>query len=214
MANESPTIRVQIGTMSTAQGEVADYAYVQFRQEAVRDHVASREAGQPVFANAIYMRTLYPGSTDFLDREIRVRRADGSLIVEDEHLIPTYGKALAEYEANQLSLMAGTPLAVLNLDAAGEAMLTARGIGSVEMLAELADAHLNGVGAGARALRDRAARYLAQAAGGSALSKVERENEDMRAQMQAMADEMGVLKGELAAALAAVKTAAKATPKP
>jgi hypothetical protein len=62
---------------------------------------------------------------------------------------------------------------------------------TVEMLADVSDANLSWMGA--RGMRDKAKAWLEQAKGGAALSKLQAENESLRADLDAMKAQIAAL---------------------
>lgn len=200
MSDESPIFPVPDG------GEYIDergntrptQKFVSFRFEAAENVEKSRAKGQRVFEKVLIMRQHYPGSKDSLDREM-LRWPEGSdqpIIMEPDFWM-TFRDVAEKWMANQAQMEAGTPLALLNIGVAEMAGLKAAGIGSVEMLAALPDTGLRVV-EGARALRDKAARYLDAMADGAPLAKAEAEAREAKEAAQALKDELAELRAELA----------------
>lgn len=204
MSDETPILRVPDGSTFDAGGrEVPAYQYVSLRYEAVENPAASAREGRKIFDRVLYVRSHFLGSSDTLDREaMRWRGGEGEPEISDEALVARFATAIEAFRKNVAAAEAGTPLAVLNLDVAREAELRALAVTTVEALAEVPDGQLRKLGAEARALRDRAVRFLSASSDNAPLLKAEAEAKAHREEAAALRDEVAALRAELAAARA------------
>jgi hypothetical protein len=192
MTEESPIFTVPDGGSFIDPAGVTrpTNKYVSFRFEAMESPAASRAQGRKVFDRVLMMRNHYPGSRDTLDRELlRFREGSDAPTVVDEDLWPEYRAVAESWMDKQGAAANGTPLALLNFDVAQIAELRAAGLGSVEMLAEVPDSALRNF-PGARGMRDRATAYLDAQKGAAPLAKVQAENDAMRAELEALRQEL------------------------
>lgn len=204
MQNESPVLRVKAGSEVTDDGgERPAFYLISLRFDAVENDARTRAEGRKAFDRVLMLRTHYAGSPDTLDRALKSYDDSGVGTVQDDRLWGLFGEIATKFEQHADMLQTGTPLAVLGLDVAGEASLRAANVSTVEMLADVPDHSLGGLGSSARALRDRARVVLARAdavaplaaaqeaarVAGEELAEMKAEMAELRAQMARRDDE-------------------------
>ena len=167
--------------------------FVSFYTKPVLNPLKSTEAGRQVFDEVDYIRIVTPGSLL-------------SIIDTPFHNTGNYekrfGDRYAKWKAGQAELISGTPLDAfpwLIGKVALIAELKALGIQTVEQLATLPDGAMHNMMGGIE-LRKRAAEWLDQTTGTDAqITKMSKENDDLKAQMAAMQDQMKQLMAAKAA---------------
>jgi hypothetical protein len=129
---------------------------------------------------------------------IRIMTPGSQLCVVDEPIksgnyMSRFGDRYSKWKAGQKELFSGTPLDAfpwLLGKVAKIAELNAIGIHTVEQLASLPDSAMHNM-MGGNELRKRAADWLDQTTGTDAqVAKMVKENDDLKAQMAAMQDQM------------------------
>jgi hypothetical protein len=143
----------------------------------------STEAGRQVFDEKDYIRIMTPGS---------------QLCVIDEpvksgNYLSRFGDRYSKWKAGQQELISGTPLDAFPwlIGKIGLlAELKALNIHTVEQLSTLPDSAMHNM-MGGHELRKRAAEWLDQTTGTDAkVARMSKENDDLKAQMAAMQDQM------------------------
>lgn len=155
--------------------------YVTFRMEAIEHTFESEQAGHPVFKDVPYVEILFPGdSTKKVYRPVDEKGTESK--PGDPQRWPLQWAAfLAQKEQVQVG-MAITEWAPVTKSMA--LTLKAMGIHTVEQLAEVADHSLTWLGA--RDLRDKAKAWLAASVDGSAVLRLQKENTDLRADIETL----------------------------
>lgn len=157
--------------------------FVSFYTKPVLNPLKSTEAGRQVFDEVDYIRIVTPGSLlSIIDTPI-----------ETGNYMTRFGDKYAKWKAGQAELISGTPLDAfpwLLGKIALVAELKALGIHTVEQLATLPDSAMHNMMGGIE-LRKRAAEWLDQTTGTDAqITKMSKENDDLKAQVAAMQDQM------------------------
>jgi hypothetical protein len=191
--------------IDTPMYRTADGNVVQFWEKAVQNKVASAAAGRPIFYKALMARITSPSmKTQTPDQQIRLTDENGQVIRRTirytnadsgqiEYWEDHFREQLKAFEQGR-SDTGGTPLdSYPKLDVAQIAMLRLQGITCLEMLAGVADSQLASLGTGARSMRDGAKAYIEAAKGNAPVEKLTQENEQMRAQIAAMQENMNNL---------------------
>ncbi len=161
-----------------------------FKTVAVRDEIESRKAGRPIFKDVEIVEVRIPA---------------------DRHYIPTFGAhdfwknvdGIAQtyamrwpdqyraFKENRTQTIEGTPLEELPfLTNAKRSELKALSIYTAEQLASLDGKNLKTLGIGGRELKDQATAYLDRASGSAKVTELARENAAMKAEMEAMRQQM------------------------
>ena len=157
--------------------------FVSFYTKPVMNPLKSTEAGRQVFDEKDYIRIMTPGS---------------QLCVIDEPIksgnyMQRFGDRYAKWKAGQQELISGTPLDAFPwlIGKIGLlAELKALNIHTVEQLSTLPDSAMHNM-MGGHELRKRAAEWLDQTTGTDAkVAKMSKENDDLKAQMAAMQEQM------------------------
>lgn len=197
----SPTFRVQVGTDPNSEvvgpsltPRQPDTHFLKIGFGSSFDQAASDKAGKPIYDKTLVVRHIYPGSHDYLDVEVkRYPHGGGEPIIVDSLRLSRYAELIGKFEKRAKITDAGTPLAAMNLDPATIANLQGSNIDTVEALAEVPDNHLESLGNGARALRERAKTLFAIRDDAAPLEQLRAENNKLR-------DQLGIVKEELAEA--------------
>jgi hypothetical protein len=156
---------------------------VSFYTKPVLNPLKSTEAGRQVFDEVDYIRIVTPGSLlSIIDTP-----------VDAGNYMQRFGDKYSKWKSGQAELISGTPLDAfpwLLGKIALIAELKALGIQTVEQLATLPDSAMHNMMGGIE-LRKRAAEWLDQTTGTDAqVAKMVKENDDLKAQMAAMQDQM------------------------
>jgi hypothetical protein len=197
----SPTFRIQVGTDPNSEvvgpnltPRQPDTHFVKIGWGTSYDQAASDKAGKPINDKTLVVRHIYPGSHDYLDVEVKRYPHDGGEpIIVDSIRLSRYAELIERFEKKAKITASGTPLAAMNLDPATIANLQGSNIDTVEALAEVPDNHLDALGHGARALRERAKTLFAIRDDNAPAEQLRAENNKLR-------DQLGVVKEELAEA--------------
>jgi hypothetical protein len=194
----SPTFRLQVGTDPNSEvvgpnltPRQPDTHFVKIGAGTAHNQIASDKTGKPVYDKTLVVRHIYPGSHDYLDVVVkRYPHGGGEPIIEDNIRLSRYAEIIDRFEKKQKLTEVGTPLAALNLDPATIANLQAASVETVEALAEVPDNHLDSLGHGARALRERAKTLFAIRDDNAPLEQLRAENNTLRDQLTAVKQEL------------------------
>ena len=181
----------QFDTDSTLDNSQADNRYaldhklhVTFYTRPVLNAVKSAEAGRRVFDEVDYIKIHTPGS--------QLCNIDAPITAGT--YLKRFGDKYNKWKAGQKELVSGTPLEAfpLLLGKVGLcAELKAMNIHTVEQLAALSDGNLQGI-MGGNELRRKAEDYIKGTSGTDAmLAKMQKENEDLKAQMNQLMSMVG-----------------------
>lgn len=157
--------------------------FVSFYTKPVLNPIKSTEAGRQVFDEVDYIRIVTPGSLlSIIDTP-----------VDTGNYMQRFGDKYDKWKSGQAELISGTPLESfpwLLGRVAVVAELKALGIHTVEQLATLPDSAMHNMMGGIE-LRKRAAEWLDQTTGTDAqVARMSKENDDLKAQMAAMQEQM------------------------
>lgn len=157
--------------------------FVSFYTKPVMNPLKSTEAGRQVFDEKDYIRIMTPGSQLCIIDEP----------VKSGNYLSRFGDRYSKWKAGQQELISGTPLDAFPwlIGKIGLlAELKALNIHTVEQLSTLPDSAMHNM-MGGHELRKRAAEWLDQTTGTDAkVAKMSKENDDLKAQMAAMQDQM------------------------
>lgn len=152
--------------------------WVEFRKEPEHRLALSEQAGRPIYEDVDYIRIQFPGDkTKIVDRPVKE---------EDKYRFSRQWEAFQKTGQNVTS---GTPLKewpILTRSQIQE--LSTFGIFTVEQLASTSDGNMNFLGA--RDLIEKAKLWLDKAKGGSQVEKVAAENASLKADLEAMKEQI------------------------
>jgi phage gp37-like protein len=167
-----------------------DTAFPEFSMEPIKNNFRSEREGKPVFEDAEFVTIRVPGD--------RKTEWHGRVTEEHRRRWPTQ---YAAFKAQQDAPTEGTPLkewAALTRSQVLE--LAAANVKTVEQLAALPDDLLHrAVSMGGFALREKATRFLEQAAGVAVAERLAAEKEEAQANMQVMQQTIDALRSEVEA---------------
>jgi DNA-dependent RNA polymerase auxiliary subunit epsilon len=163
--------------------------HVEFRMEDVHQEYESEQQGRPIYKQEPFIRMYTPGDkTKVVDRAVRLKPQGD--IPADPQRFPTQWNA---FRAGAEQVAAGTPLAQWpQITSSQVRELNAVNIWTVEALAEVSDAALDGVGHGGRALRDGAKLWLDAAQDNSVLSRMAANNQHLQEQIDALTAQLSL----------------------
>lgn len=148
--------------------------FVEFEEVPIKNNFKSEQEGRPIFDSKDFIKITFPG-----DKTKQVFRP-----VKDEDKI-RFKKQYESFKETGKVVESGTPLeqwAVLTKTEAAE--FKAMKIHTVEALAALPDTALTWLGA--RDYRQKAQLWLENAKGGAVISKLQSENESLKASIEAL----------------------------
>jgi hypothetical protein len=157
--------------------------FVSFYTKPVMNPLKSTEAGRQVFDELDYIRIMTPGS------QLTINDTP----VTDNNYLSRFGERYKKWKSGQEELLSGTPLDAFPwlIGKVGLlAELRALNIHTVEQLSTLPDSAMHNMMGGIE-LRKRAADWLDQTTGTDAkVAKMSKDNDDLKAQLAAMQDQM------------------------
>lgn len=162
-----------------------------FKTIAVPNEARSREAGRPIFDDMEVVEIRFGGDRNKISvfpAHAETGLTDGS----DGYTTKlTYAQRFPEqyraFKQQAAQIVSGTPVEELPfLTQAKRSELKALNIHTAETLAALDGTPLKTLGIGGRDLKDQAVAYLQSASGSAETDKLRRENEALRAQLQAL----------------------------
>lgn len=157
--------------------------FVSFYTKPVMNPIKSTEAGRQVFDEKDYIRIMTPGS------QLSVIDAP----INSSNYMERFGERYRKWKSGQADLISGTPIESFPFLLGRVALiaeLKAMGVHTVEQLAGLPDSAMHNL-MGGNELRKRAADWLDQTTGTDAkIAGFAKENEDLKAQMAAMQEQM------------------------
>ena len=181
--------------MPTNNAEMAMYGddrklIVTFSKEPVHMTFKSEMEGKPVYEDHDFITIITPGGKSDVKRP--VKSVSDERGPSDNERFP---RQWAAYQNQQAEVHDGQPLEMwAPLGKAHVMTLKAARIYTVEQLSQLPDTALQNIPImDARKYRDMAIKYLEMAANGAPISKLTRENQDLREQMAVMQDQIAAL---------------------
>jgi hypothetical protein len=142
----------------------------QFYKTAIKNDFKSQKEGRPIFDEVEMVRVVIPGD----------RLTKPSFLVDNEHR-QRWPEAYSAFKRGEERAATGTPVEHWPILTTGRvAELKAMNIFSVEEYAEVSDANLAGLGFNARAERDQAKAFLANAKSGAANAEMAAELSRLR----------------------------------
>jgi hypothetical protein len=147
-------------------------AIVEFYVQAEQNNFKSEQEGHPVFEDKEMVRIVTPGDKNSVVEE-RVK----------DHHRREYARQYEAFKSGETLTVEGMPLKEWPpLSPAMVANLRAINIVTVEQLSQVDDGRLDNLGMGGRTLREKARLWLEQASGGAPLTRLQAENETLKAQ--------------------------------
>jgi hypothetical protein len=189
------------------------HLHVEFFMDAVENKAKSREAGRPVYDDREMVRIRIAG--DKLSSVVAPAHDQSSVTNPHTQRRYTYAELHeGPYEAfkkGQEYRGSGTPLEELTfLTAAIRKTLHGFNIYTAEALAALDGTPLQKLGMGGREWKDQAQAYLDRASGTADLSRFAQENADLRAQLEALQEQMAAIGSQQTEAVPASGLASQA----
>lgn len=153
--------------------------YVEFAMEAIQQPFKSEQAGRPIYEDVPHVHILFPGDTTK-----KVYRPVDMVGNEAKPSDPQrWPQQWAAFQSQSTQVQIGTPLTEWPPVGKSIALnLKGMGVHTVEQLAEVSDIALTWLGA--RELRDKAKAWLLASTDGAAVTKLQHENEDLRADLE------------------------------
>lgn len=158
---------------------------IEFHWHPKKNGLKSKEEGREVFDQVPYIKITSPGAKQVVDREVRD---------EDKR---EYPRLWAAFEAGEERPEDGQPVEEWPaVNVAQVAELKAAGIFTVEQVANIPDQNLNVLGMQARKLRSKAQAYMALAKGNAPFEQLAAENEQLRADIEIMKQQLAAIGAE------------------
>ncbi|KVP11966.1 chromosome partitioning protein ParA [Burkholderia ubonensis] len=202
----TPRIHEQGNSLHVSHGDDSRL-FVEFTLEPIHQEAESEKQGRPIYKDVAHIRIHFPGDrTKQIFRPVKMQ--DDMQGPSDPRRFPRQWEAFVEQRAQ---VQEGTPLEQWPPVSRSEAMsLKAMHIHTVEQLASIADHNLSWLGA--REMRDKAAVWLANADGGKEAIRLQAENEQLRADLDAQKEQTLELAARLDAFIAQSNAAAAGAP--
>lgn len=174
-----PVIQGNGDVRAVAYGNDAG-VFVEFRMEQVYQEFKSLAEGHPIYEAVPFIRIYVPGDkTKVVDRPVKLEQSGD--VPSDPQRFPMQWQA---FKSGVQATAAGKPLAEWPLMTTSQVKeLNAINIYTVEALAEVSDAALDGLGHGGRSLRDQAKAHVEQMKDGAATAKLVAANADLQRQI-------------------------------
>lgn len=166
-----------------------DGLIVCFYLEAEYQQAASEKENRPIFADVPYIWIRFPGDNS---RELKQKAKD--------HHKRRFPQQWAAFEQQKEEVHEGTPLSEWG-PVSKSLALNYKGLSihTVEQLAAVPDSALQGMGHGARPLRDKAIVWVEQARGAAPLLELKAENERLKDDLSAKDTQISELSQRLSA---------------
>lgn len=179
---EQPNIIKNGNNYVASFGEDKDL-FVEFSHEAIHMEAESLSQGYPVYKDIPHITIIAAGNNKSkVMRPIRTTMQESAPHAPDPERFP---HAWARFMAGQEQVQDGLPVEKWAPIGKAQSMsLKASNIHTVEQLASLPDSALDVLGFGGRGLRDLAQSYLAQAKDGSELQRLNKENENLKSDIE------------------------------
>lgn len=161
--------------------------FVEFFEDAVLNESRSAELGHAAYDSVEMVRIVFPGDK-FTQAELKVK---------PEHR-EEYAREYALFKAGQEQVPEGTPITEWPaIDKGWSQTLKAAQVFTVEQLASVDDGRLNGLGMGARDLREKARRFVKLAEGSAPMEAQARVIEQLQAQQAIDREMIAALKAQV-----------------
>lgn len=164
--------------------------FVQFYMEAIKDEEASVAQGRPIFIDREFIKIIPAGdSKTVVCRPVKLDD-DGGTPPDNVRWPNLY----AAFKNQQVQVNEGTPIEELpGLSKSQVMTMKSVNVHTVEQLSQVSDTNLHNIGMGARELRDKATAYISRADSNSGYQKLEKENADLRTELEALKNQMKAL---------------------
>lgn len=164
--------------------------YVQFYMEAIKDEESSEKQGRQIFVDREFIKIIPVGDKNtVVCRPVNLK--DDGVMPPDNVRWPSQ---YAAFKNQQIQVNEGTPVEELPWLSKSQAMMfKSVNVHTVEQLAAVSDTNLSNLGMGARELREKAVNFIANANGGAGVGKLEKENKELRIELEAMKNQMAAL---------------------
>ncbi len=168
----------QFGPTKTPVGPApTDGNFYEFYVEAVYQPYKSEKENRPIFEDQVFLRIITGASNG---KNVRCRPATD----DDKKRWPAQW---SQFEAGNVQCGVGLPLQEWAPLSRSQVMeLKANHIHTVEQLSEIPDSGLDRLGMGARDLREKARRFVAQAVSNAPLESLAKENKDLKEEVDAL----------------------------
>ena len=180
----------QVGTKLTVSHGDDSGLIVSFYTHAEHQVAKSEAEGRPIYEDKPYIKIMYAGDRNRVtDRRVDFKGKNGN--IPDPQRFPVQW---AQYQSGEAQVEEGTPIEEWTLISKSQAlMLKGVNIRTVENLAAVTDVNLDGLGHGGRTLRDQAQSWIEQAKDGAELTKLVKENEELRTDLSATQEQVKAL---------------------
>lgn len=150
----------------------------------------SEMAGRAVYERVPYLRLTFPGNRFYVP-DTKAKMKDDEYSPSDPHRFP---RQWAQFLAQEEQVPDGTPLTMYPpMTSARVKELKSVGIHTVEQLASVPEADGQTLGLGWRLEQQTAQKWLEQAAGGAAVTKLVSENETLKADIEMLREQVAKL---------------------
>lgn len=190
------TPRVDPRSLQVSHGDDSGL-WVEFYTKPVHLEAKSEEEGRPIYQDVPFIKIMFPGDrTKTIERPVKMN--DDLSSPSDPNRFPRHWAAFLDQKEQ---VQEGTAIEEWGPIGKSQAMeLKGLHIHTVEQLAALPDSALTWLGS--RELRDKAASWLKQAAGGKEVSRLTRENAQLRTDMERMQTQIDALAAQASQATA------------
>lgn len=172
-----------------------------FKFLAVKDEVASAQAGRPVFTDEEIVELHYPGSRDWSAHPATSFSHWSTDPLSGDQIKVTYAERFSrqyqQFKAHAQQTKTGTPLTYATfLTEARRAELRAQNVYTVEALATIDGQPLKNLGQGGRDMKNAAMEYLEASQRGAVSTQAQAEIEMLRAQNMTLQQDVEALKAQ------------------
>lgn len=176
--------------MPRSNGEMAKYGndsglYVEFENYPIHMEALSAEEGRPIYHEFEYIKIQPLGQ----NKTVVFRRVE-----EDDKF--RFAQKYAQFKNQQAQTSEGTPVTEWAIITKSQALeFKGMGVHTIEDVSNLSDQAIMQF-LGGHKLREQARAFLAQAKDGSALTSLQKENQDLRADLEALKADFKRMGGE------------------
>lgn len=161
--------------------------FVEFYMEAIHDEEESVKQGRPIYHDKEFIKIIPVGDKNTVVCRPVKNTYDGGMPPDSER----WPRQYQAFKNQQVQVNDGTPLEQwAPLTKSQVLLLKAVNVHTVEQLSSVSDTNLHNLGMGARDLRDKAKAYLDSAASGAGAIAMQKENADLRIELEALKNQM------------------------
>lgn len=178
---------IKQGNSYSVQHGTDNNLFVEFFMEAIHDEEESVKQGRPIYHDREFVKIIPVGDT----KTIVCRPVDkvGTQATPPDNI--RWPRQYESFKNQQVQVMDGTPLEHwAPLTKSQVLMYKSANVHTVEQLANVSDTNLHNLGMGARDVREKAIAYLENAKDNSGISVLQKENEELKIQLQATQEQM------------------------